>query len=93
MFASWVKMAAKAAALVAGVAIIIAVFVNINVPAINLSAATTYLNVAYSIGVHYVPGFAIIFGVGLTLLTLEIALIGAKVALIAIKWILKINEG
>ena len=93
MFASWVKMAAKAAALIAGVAIIVAVFANVQIPALNISQATTYLNVAYSIGVYYIPGFVVLFNLAIALISLNLAIIGARVALIAIKWILKINEG
>lgn len=92
MFADYIKMAAKAIALVAGAALIIVVFNTITIPNLNLSMATQYLNIAYAVGVHYVPGFSILWGLGLTILGLNAAILGVKLGLIAIKWVLKINE-
>lgn len=92
MFADYIKMAAKAVALVAGAALIIVVFNTITIPNLNLSMATQYLNIAYAVGVHYVPGFSILWGLGLTILGLNAAILGVKLGLIAIKWVLKINE-
>lgn len=92
MFADYIKMGAKAVALVAGAAIIIIIFNNIRIPNLDISVATDYINTAYAVGVHYVPGFVILWNLGLTILTLEIAMLGVKLALIAIKWILKVNE-
>lgn len=92
MFADYVKMAAKAIALVAGAAIIIVIFNSITIPNLDLSAASDYLNIAYSIGNHYLLGFPILWGLGMAILTLEFAELGVRLALIAIKWVLKINE-
>lgn len=93
MFASWVKMAAKAAALLAGVGIIIAVFANIQIPAISFAGASQYMYKAYAIAKYYIPNFEILFNLAITLIALNLAIIGARVALIAIRWVLKINEG
>lgn len=92
MFADYVKMGVKAAALVAGAAIIIVLFNTIQIPNLDLSQATQYINIAYAVGNHYIPGFTILWGLGLTLIGLEIGILGAKLALIAIKWVMKINE-
>lgn len=93
MFASWVKMAAKAAALAIGAGIIIALFVTVQIPAVDFSAAASYINLAYSVAAHYIPGFTVIFPVGVAIIGLDLAILGARIALIAIRWILKINEG
>lgn len=92
MFADYVKMAAKAIALVAGAALIIAIFSSITIPNLDLTAASDYLNIAYSIGNHYVLGFPILWQLGIVVLALELAELGVRLALIAIKWVLKINE-
>ena len=92
MFADYIKMGVKAGALIAGAALIIAIFANIRIPNLDMSVASTYISVAYATGVHYVPGFAILWGLALTVLGLELALLGVKLGLIAIKWILKVNE-
>lgn len=92
MFADYVKMAAKAVALVAGAAIIIVIFSTIQIPNLDISVASDYLNLAYTIGNHYLLGFPVLWTLGLALLALEIAFWTAKLSLIAIKWVLKVNE-
>lgn len=92
MFADYIKMAAKAVALVAGAALIIVVFNTITIPNLDLSMATQYLNIVYAVGIHYVPGFSVLWTLGLTILGLNAAILGVKLGLIAIKWVLKINE-
>lgn len=92
MFADYVKMAAKGVALVAGVALIIGFFAGFTIPVININFITDYMNKAYTIGVHYIPFFSTLWTLGVALLTLNITVYGVKLALIAIKWVLKINE-
>lgn len=92
MFADYIKMGVKAAALIAGAALIIVLFNTIQIPSLDLSAASTYLNLAYTIGKHWVPGFTILWPIGLIILSLELATLGVELALIAIKWVMKINE-
>ena len=92
MFADYIKMAAKAVALVAGAAIILVIFNSITIPNLDLSVASDYLNIAYSIGNHYLLGFPILWGLGMAILGLELGELTARLALIAIKWVLKVNE-
>lgn len=93
MFAPWIKMAARVAAMVAGVAIVVVVFNSISIPTLDLSQATTYMNVAYSIGTYYVPGFQILFNLAIALITLNIGIFAARLALLGVKWLLRVNEG
>lgn len=92
MFGDYVKMAAKAAMLIAGVALIVVLFNSITIPALDLSQASNYINVAYTIGKHYIPAFSVLWTLGLSLLTFEITIIGVRISLIAIKWVMKVNE-
>lgn len=92
MFADYIKMAAKAVALVAGAAIILVIFNSITIPNLDISVASDYLNIAYSIGNHYLLGFPILWNLGMALLALELAELTTRLALIAIKWVLKVNE-
>ena len=92
MFGDIVKMGAKIAALVAGAAIIIVLFNVIHIPGLDLSSATLYLNLAYTIALRFIPGFAVLWPIGLAILGLEVALLTAKMGLIAIRWVLKVNE-
>lgn len=92
MFADYVKMAAKGVALGIGVAIIIGFFAGFTIPTINISFITDYMNKAYTIGTHYIPFFQPLWTMGVALLTLNVTLYGVKLALIATRWVLKVNE-
>lgn len=92
MFADYVKMGAKAIALLGGVALIIGFLASFTIPTVNLSFVTTYMNKVYAIGSHYIPFFGTLWTLGVTLLTLDIAVFGIRFGLIAFKWVLKINE-
>lgn len=92
MFADYIKMGVKAAALVAGAALIIVLFNTIQIPNLDLSQASSYISVAYAVSNHYIPGFSILWGLGLTLIGLELGILGVRLALIAIKWVMKVNE-
>ena len=92
MFADYVKMAAKGVALGIGVASIIGFLVGFTIPVLDLSQVTSYMNIAYTIGTHYIPFFQVLWTLGVTCITLSVTLYGIKIALIAVKWVLKINE-
>lgn len=92
MFADYVKMGAKAVALTLAAAIVIGFLASFTIPSVNISFVTDYMNKAYAIGQHYIPLFSVIWTLGVTLLTLEIVILGARFALITAKWVIKINE-
>lgn len=95
MFADIAKMAAKAVALVAGVALVIVLFTQVQIPSITGIPALigSYLGLAYSVGAHYWGStFITCWTLGLAIIGFDIAVNGIRLALISIKWILKINE-
>ena len=92
MFGDYVKMGAKAVALAVGVGLIVTFLASFTLPQVNLSAVSSYMNTAYTIGNHYIPFFSVLWGMGVTLLTLNLTLSGVKLALIATGWVLKVNE-
>lgn len=92
MLGEIIKVTTKTAALITATAAIIALFSVIHIPAIDLSPATAVIGLVYSIGVHYVPLFPLIWNLGLVLLTLEAGIIMWKVGAIAAKWVLKIGS-
>lgn len=92
MFADYVKMGAKAVALAVGVGAIVAFLASFQLPNLDLSSARSFLNTVYTIGDHYIPYFTVLWGLGVTLITLNVTLFGVKIALIATRWVLKINE-
>lgn len=92
MFGDIVKIAAKVAALVAGTALIIALFSVITIPSLDLTSASDYINTAYSVCLHYIPGFSVLWSLGIGIITLDLGILGVRFGLIAVKWILKVNE-
>ena len=92
MFADWVKMGVKAA-LIAVITIAIIALLNIvQVPSLNFSFISGYLNLAYTFMIHWFPATIVLWPIVLALVALEIAIMGFKVGAIAWKWIFKINE-
>lgn len=92
MFADYVKMGVKAVALATGVIVVINFLSQVSVSVPSFSFVQTYINKVYTIGVHYIPFFAVLWGLGTTLLTLNITFYTARLALIATRWVLKVNE-
>lgn len=93
MFADYIKMAAKTVALVAAVAIIVAVLLSITMPTFDPTLLTTAVGKGKAILNYYVGDFMPLFNVGLGLLGFRFIIIpGCKLALIAYRIIMKVNE-
>lgn len=92
MFADYIKMAAKAALIIVITVAIVALLNVVQIPNFNLQGITSYMNVAYSFAVHWCPMFSILWPIALSLITLEIAIMGFEVASMAWRWIFKVNE-
>lgn len=90
--ADWVKMGIKAGLIITVTAIIIALFANIQVPSINTSVFSDSIGSARSFLSYWAPIATnfIIFFIGL--LGVKLAFLAAKIGLIAIRWVLKVNE-
>lgn len=87
-----IKIAVKTA-LIAGITIaVIALFANIQIPTLNYSQFTNALSVGLAIMYHYVPIMNILWPLVLFLLSFHLAYYGFKVAMIAIRWVMKVNE-
>lgn len=92
MFGDYVKMGIKAALIVVITVAVLVLFNSITIPNLDLSQVSTYLNVAYSVGVHYIPGFVIIWGLGLAVIGLDLAVMLFNLAMIAVRWVMKVAE-
>lgn len=90
--ADWVKMAVKAGIIVTVTATIIALFANIQVPAVDTSVFSQSIGSARSFITYWAPISSnfLIFFIGL--LGVKLAFLVAKIGLIAIRWVLKVNE-
>lgn len=87
-----VKIAVKSALIVGITAGIIALFANIQVPAFDYTYFTNGLNTGLAVVYHYVPVAAVIFPVVLAILAFDVALRAFQLAMIAVRWVLKVNE-
>lgn len=90
--ADWLKIALKAATLTAGAALIVVLFTQVQIPALDLSQLTPWLGVGLAIARHWVPGFNILWPLALAWLAFDLTVWGVKWALVAIKWVLRVAE-
>lgn len=90
--ADWIKIGIKAGIIITATAIIVALFANIQIPAIDTSVFAQAIGTGKAFITYWAPVAStfLLFFIGL--LSLKLALLGAKIALIAIRWVLKVNE-
>ena len=92
MFADYVKMGVKAALIAVVTAAIIVLLNVVQIPSFNISAISSYLNTAYTFLTSWCPAVVVLWPLALTLITLELAIMGFEVAAMAWRWIFKVNE-
>lgn len=90
--ADWIKIGIKAGIIITATAIIVAVFANIQIPSIDTTVFSQAIGTGKAFINYWTPvgSTFLLFFIGL--LGLKLALLAAKIALIAIRWILKVNE-
>ena len=86
------KIAAKTALIAVITAGIIAVFAVIQIPALDFSTFTQALSTGLAVIYHYIPISQVLFPVVLALLAFDLALRGFQLAMIAVRWVMKVNE-
>ena len=69
-----------------------AVFANVQVPSVSFTEFTSAISMALAVAYHYVPALQIIFPVALGLVGVELGILTFKYAMIAVKWVMKVNE-
>lgn len=92
MFADYVKMAVKAGLIVVVTAVIVVIFASFNIPNTPLNNFINAVATGRRIVVYYAPSMDVWLTVGFSLLALRLTILGAKVTLIAVRWIFKVNE-
>lgn len=71
---------------------IIAIFSNIEVPSIDYTYFTSAISSGLAVIYYYVPAAQVVFPVVLGILAFDVALRAFQIAMIAIRWIMKVNE-
>lgn len=87
-----VKIAAKTALIAVITAAVIALFANITIPNVDYSQFSQALGVGLAVVYHYVPIASVVFPVVITLVAFDLAYRGFQIAMIAIRWVMKVNE-
>lgn len=92
MFADYVKMAAKVALIAVITVAILAIFANVQIPNLDFTAFGTALGKGLAIVYHWVPGSNVIVPIAITMLGIQLAIMLFEFAMIAVRWVMKVNE-
>lgn len=92
MFADFVKMGAKVALIAVITAAILAIFNNIQIPELNYAPIMNGVRTALAIIYHWVPASQVVVPLAGTMLTIQLAIILFEYGMIAVRWVLKVNE-
>lgn len=88
-----IKIAVKAGLIGVITAAIIALFVNIQVPSYNVSLVVNAIGKGRAIVQYYAGSYIVLLDVGLWLFGLKfVAIPILKISLLAVKWVMKVNE-
>lgn len=87
-----VKIAAKVALIAVITAAVLVLFANITIPSVDFSNFSRALGVGLAVAYHYVPASVVLFPVLVLILGLELSIVLFKFAMIAVRWVMKVNE-
>ncbi len=87
-----IKIAVKTGLIAVIMVALWAVFANVQVPSVSFTEFTSAISMALAVAYHYVPALQIIFPVALGLVGVELGILTFKYAMIAVKWVMKVNE-
>lgn len=86
------KIAVKSALIVVITSAVIAIFANIQLPALDFTLLTQGLGISLAVLYYYVPISQAIIPIAFVLLSIQLAILTFRVGAIAWKWIFKVNE-
>lgn len=90
--ADWIKIAIKAGLIITVTAMLLFVLNTVQIPSVDISALVNGLGVGKAVLIYWFPSMSIMLTIYIALLGLELAIWAVKIALIAIRWVLKVNE-
>lgn len=90
--ADWAKIALKTGLIAVVMVALWAVFTQVQIPSIDFSGIFSGFGTAMAIITYWCPAFSVIWGTTLALLGMLVALWGFRYAMIAIRWLFKVNE-
>lgn len=87
-----IKIAVKTGLIAVITAAVIALFANIQIPALDYSQISQALGIGLAVMFHWVPVMTVLWPLVLFILSFHIGYYAFKVAMIAVRWIMKVNE-
>lgn len=90
--ADFIKIAAKTALIAVVTAAIIAIFASLTIPGLDFTTFTGGLSTALAIAYHWCPALNIVFPLAVAVAGIVLALYLFHFAMIAVRWIFKVNE-
>lgn len=92
MFGDYVKIAAKLALVAVVTVAVVALFSVVQIPALDFSLLSSGINTALAIFYHWIPASNVVFPIAVAMLGLQLAIKLFEFAMIAVRWIFKVNE-
>lgn len=90
--ADWVKIALKTGLVAVIMVALWAVFSTVQIPTIDFTTIFSSASTAMAIITYWIPVFPIIWNTTLALLGLLLALWAFRFAMVAVRWLFKVNE-
>lgn len=90
--ADWVKIALKTGLVAVIMVALWAVFANVQIPTIDFTTIFSAAGTAMAVLTYWFPVFPVIWNTTLALVGVLIALWGFRFAMVAIRWLFKVNE-
>lgn len=87
-----IKIAVKTGLIAVITAAVIALFANIQIPTVDFNILTQGLSTGLAVIYHYAPITVVLYPIVLTLLAFDVGFRAFQLAMIAIKWVMKVNE-
>lgn len=86
------KIAVKAALIAVVTAAILILFATVQIPGLDFSTFGQALGKGLAILYHWCPACQVVIPVAFAMFTLWLAIMGFEFAMIAVRWIFKVNE-
>lgn len=91
-FTTGLKIAVKAGLIAVVTAAIIALFANVTIPGLDFTVFSRAIGTGLAIVYHWCPATVVVVPVALAMFGLYMAIILFEFAMIAVRWIFKVNE-
>lgn len=90
--ADWAKIALKTGLIAVVMVALWAVFANVQIPTIDFTSVLSSAGTAMAIITYWIPVFPTIWTTTLVLLGILLALWSFRFAMVAVRWLFKVNE-